>query len=59
MLFGKKIKLTGRMKSAKQLGEILGMNSQEVNKLLKKKGFLDGKPGAYTVIIRGLVLVYC
>ena len=36
MLFGKKIKLTGNMKSAKQLGAILGMSAQEVNKLLKK-----------------------
>lgn len=53
MIFGKKIKLTGRMKSAKQLGEMLGMNAQEVNKLLKKKGFLDGKPGAYTVTAKG------
>ena len=53
MLFGKKIKLTGRMKSAKQLGEMLGMNAQEVNKLLKKKGFLDGEPGVYTVTSKG------
>ena len=53
MLFGKKIKLTGNMKSAKQLGAILGMSAQEVNKLLKKKEFLDGKPGDYTITSKG------
>ena len=53
MLFGKKIKLTGNMKSVKQLGGILGMSAQKVNKLLKKKEFLDGKLGNYTITSKG------
>lgn len=53
MLFGKKVQLTGNMKSAKQIGEVIGKSSQEVNKLLKEKGFLDGKPGEYTVTDKG------
>ena len=53
MLFRKKIKLTGNMKTAKQLGANLGLSAQEVNKILKKKGFLDGKPGKYTITKKG------
>lgn len=53
MLFRKKIELTGNMKSARQLGVMIGLNAQEVNKLLKQKGFLAGKPGAYTVTSKG------
>jgi biotin operon repressor len=52
-MFGKRIKLTGNMKSAKQLGEVLGLSSQKVNILLKEKGFLIGEPNNYTVTKKG------
>lgn len=37
------------MKSAKQLGEILGLGAQTVNRTLKSMGFLDGEPGKYSL----------
>lgn len=40
-------------KSARILGEDLGLNSQEVNQLLKDQGFLEGDPGAYVVTEKG------
>ena len=39
--------------SARILGKDLGLNSQEMNQLLKDQGFLDGEPGAYTVTEKG------
>ena len=40
-------------KSARILGEDLGLNSQEMNQLLKDQGFLEGDPGAYVVTEKG------
>lgn len=34
-------------KTAKQLGKELGKTAQEVNELLKEKGYLDGNPNHY------------
>lgn len=49
----KKLEKTGKMKSAKQLGQILRLNAREVNVLLKNKGFLDGEPGNYRLTKKG------
>lgn len=40
-------------RSAHILGEDLGLNSQEMNQLLKDQGFLEGDPGAYVVTEKG------
>lgn len=40
-------------RSARILGEDLGLNSQEMNQLLKDQGFLEGDPGAYVVTEKG------
>lgn len=40
-------------KSARILGEDIGLNSQEMNHLLKDQGFLEGNPGAYVVTQKG------
>lgn len=40
-------------KSARILGEDIGLNSQEMNQLLKDQGFLEGEPGAYVVTEKG------
>lgn len=40
-------------KSARILGEDIGLNSQEMNQLLKDQGFLEGNPGAYVVTQKG------
>lgn len=40
-------------KSARILGEDIGLNSQEMNQLLKDQGFLEGAPGAYVVTEKG------
>lgn len=40
-------------KSARILGEDIGLNSQEMNQLLKDQGFLEGAPGAYVVTQKG------
>lgn len=37
------------MKSAKQIGEVLGLGPQTVNRALKDMGLLDGKPGNYSL----------
>jgi len=37
------------MKSAKQIGKILGLGPRTVNKVLKDMGLLDGKPGKYSL----------
>ena len=40
-------------KSARVLGIDYGLNSQEMNQLLKDQGFLDGYPGKYVVTEKG------
>ncbi len=40
-------------KSARILGQDLGLNSQEMNQLLKEQRFLEGDPGAYVVTDKG------
>lgn len=40
-------------KSARLLGQDYGLNSQEMNRLLKDQGFLDGVPGEYFVTEKG------
>ena len=42
------------MKSATQLGKMIGKSAREVNELLKAKGYIDGTPGNYsmTALIR-------
>lgn len=39
--------------SAKQLGEKIGLNAQEMNTLLKEEGYLSGEPGNYNVTATG------
>lgn len=39
--------------SAKQLGEKIGLNAQEMNTLLKEEGYLSGEPGNYNVTVTG------
>lgn len=39
--------------SAKQLGEKIGLNAQEMNALLKEEGYLSGEPGNYNVTSKG------
>lgn len=39
--------------SAKQLGEKIGLNAQEMNTLLKEEGYLSGEPGNYTATATG------
>lgn len=39
--------------SARILGKKYGLNSQEMNRILKKKGYLDGEPGNYSVTEKG------
>ena len=40
-------------KSARVLGEEYGLNAQEMNRILKKQGFLDGGPGGYSLTEKG------
>lgn len=40
-------------KSARILGQDIGLNAQEMNYLLKEEGFLDGEAGNYTVTEKG------
>ncbi len=40
-------------KSARQLGEIIGKTANEVNRLLKDEGFLEGEPGNYELTEKG------
>ncbi len=40
-------------KSARQLGYEHGLTAQEMNYILKEKGFLEGKPGEYFLTERG------
>lgn len=40
-------------KSARILGQEFGLSNQEMNFVLKEEGFLDGKPGDYTVTEKG------
>jgi len=37
------------MKSAKQIGQIVNLTAQEVNKVLYDNGLLDGTPGNWTL----------
>ena len=39
--------------SAKQLGEKIGLNAQEMNTLLTEEGYLSGEPGNYNVTATG------
>lgn len=39
--------------SARRIGAYLGMAAQEVNKLLKERGYLEGEPGAYSLTEQG------
>ena len=39
--------------SAKQLGEKIGLNAQEMNTLLKEEGYLRGEPGNYNATATG------
>ena len=41
------------MRSAKQLGMIIGLSAKEVNNILKDKGYLAGKPGEYELTKKG------
>lgn len=41
------------MKSAKQMGSYIGKTAKEVNEILKKKGYLSGKPGDYDMTAKG------
>lgn len=49
----KSIEKTGNMKSARQLGEIVGLSAREVNVRLKEKGYLTGEPGNYQLTQKG------
>lgn len=49
----RKLEKTGKMRSAKQLGMIVGLSAKEVNAILRKKGYLSGKPGAYNITSKG------
>ncbi|MGO2122458.1 hypothetical protein [Glutamicibacter arilaitensis] len=40
-------------KSARLLGQSLGLNAREMNKVLKEHGYLYGEPGAYGVTPKG------
>lgn len=40
-------------KSATVLGKELGLTGQEMNQLLKREGFLEGEPGAYSLTPKG------
>lgn len=40
-------------KSAKQMGLYIGKSAQEVNEILKNKGYLSGKPGQYIMTDKG------
>ena len=47
---------TTRIKAVETFGKsarILGLNSQEINQMLKDQGFLEGNPGAYVVTEKG------
>jgi len=39
--------------SAKRLGEKIGLNSQQMNVLLKEEGYQNGEPGAYAITEKG------
>lgn len=41
------------MKSATQLGKMIGKSAREVNELLKAKGYIDGTPGNYSMTEAG------
>lgn len=41
------------MKSARLIGEVLGLTAREVNVKLKEIGFLKGKPGNYDLTEEG------
>lgn len=45
------------MKSARILGQELGLTAQEMNHALKEAGFLSGEPGAYSVTEKGAKFV--
>ena len=40
-------------KSATLLGKEFGLTGQEMNQLLKREGFLEGEPGAYSLTLKG------
>lgn len=40
-------------KSARLLGQSLGLSAQEINLILKEEGFLAGEPGKYSVTEKG------
>ncbi len=40
-------------KSATSLGKELGLTAQEMNQLLKREGYLEGDPGAYSLTPKG------
>jgi len=40
-------------KSARQLGYMIGKTAQDVNKLLKDNGYLEGVPGNYELTEKG------
>ena len=40
-------------KSARLLGQTLGLSAQEINFILKEEGFLAGEPGKYSVTEKG------
>ena len=52
-MFWRKLEKTGKMRSAKQLGQIVGMSAKDVNKILRKKGYLTGNPGDYELTPKG------
>ncbi|SFX77255.1 hypothetical protein [Ruminococcus sp. XPD3002] len=39
--------------SAKRLGKLFGLNSQEMNVYLKEEGYLKGEPGNYSLTKKG------
>lgn len=41
--------------SATQLGKMCGMTGEEMNRLLFQQGFLEGEPGDYSPIRKGLI----
>ena len=40
-------------KSARIMGQDYGLTAQEMNFVLKEKGYLDGEPGSYSVTEKG------
>ncbi|WP_024858074.1 hypothetical protein [Ruminococcus albus] len=40
-------------KSARKIGEMIGLSSQKTNVKLKELGYLDGEPGNYNLTTKG------